>query len=274
MSKTKVMKTAWAEAFDLAKVMIENAQLTGKMHLLPDKLKTSSVHLADDISSEWDPIEVRQAIMWNAADWAAYWQEVAAHDKQTTVATQPTGQAALLMAEQHHTQQKGYELWPATTKAAVVHRAEPTTFTMAGITITAGPFRDIKYNAAYDVLVDLTGGAKPEVPVQVNGPLAAALGGVIPQPASFLAISWPDMGVLALSRSFWAAVLAHVRTTPYRHLGIGCLAGLGRTGTALACLLRASDPSITGPEAIATVRRLYNKGAVETKDQEAYVASL
>ena len=53
---------------------------------------------------------------------------------------------------------------------------------------------------------------------------------------------------------------------------LGCLGGHGRTGTALACLavLAGTSP----PAAVAWVRSAYCSQAVETPDQEAFVASL
>lgn len=275
-------KSPWTEAFELAKVMLDSAQTTGKTHLFPQQLSTSSVSLADDISAEWDPIEVRQALMWNQADWAEYWKEVESDaQKQSALPVATAGYANPTKDVQIYATDASVKggAWKGEWqgqghKAQVALRAEATTLQLAGITITAGPLRDVKFMAAYDVLVDLTGGTRPEVPVRIDGPLAAVLMTSVPTPTSFLSVSWPDMGVLALPRKFWGTLLAHVRTTPNAHLGIGCMAGLGRTGTALACLLRADNPKLTGPEAIAMVRKIYSRGAVETKDQEAYVASL
>ena len=60
-----------------------------------------------------------------------------------------------------------------------------------------------------------------------------------------------------------------------RRLGDGesiylhCLAGLGRTGTALACLLVLAGESAS--DAVTLVRSCYQSGAVETTRQRAFV---
>jgi protein-tyrosine phosphatase len=55
------------------------------------------------------------------------------------------------------------------------------------------------------------------------------------------------------------------------HVEVGCLGGHGRTGTALACLavLTGTPPG----EAVAWVRATYCEKAVETDEQDAFVAS-
>ena len=53
---------------------------------------------------------------------------------------------------------------------------------------------------------------------------------------------------------------------------VGCLGGHGRTGTALACLaVLAGHPAA---DAVAWTRTHYCPKAVETPDQEAFVAAL
>ena len=51
---------------------------------------------------------------------------------------------------------------------------------------------------------------------------------------------------------------------------IACAGGLGRTGTALACL--AILDGVPSTEAVAFVREHYNLHAVETPGQRRYVA--
>lgn len=52
---------------------------------------------------------------------------------------------------------------------------------------------------------------------------------------------------------------------------VGCTAGLGRTGTILACLTKVLEPEEADP--VAKVRRDYRASAVETSSQEDFVAS-
>jgi hypothetical protein len=79
----------------------------------------------------------------------------------------------------------------------------------------------------------------------------------------------PDFGVpdpVAL-RAVLAQVLAAMRARPDAAYHIGCRAGLGRTGLALACLACISGAVQGDP--VAWVRAHYHPGAVETPDQEA-----
>ncbi|MBE0636646.1 phosphatase, partial [Candidatus Bipolaricaulota bacterium] len=52
-------------------------------------------------------------------------------------------------------------------------------------------------------------------------------------------------------------------------LEIGCIGGLGRTGTVLACLAILAGVPTT--EAVAWVRDHYDARAVETTDQEGWI---
>ena len=80
----------------------------------------------------------------------------------------------------------------------------------------------------------------------------------------------PDFGVpdAAELRAVLEAMLAAIRARPQDAFHVGCRAGLGRTGMALACL-----GAMTGvADPIAWVRATYDPGAVETPAQEEMVA--
>ncbi len=83
-------------------------------------------------------------------------------------------------------------------------------------------------------------------------------------------IDWPDFGLPPDG----ARAAAQIRAAFSRARGgqwveIGCLGGLGRTGTVLACMavLAGVDP----PDAVAWVRENYRSAAVETPEQERWV---
>ena len=86
-----------------------------------------------------------------------------------------------------------------------------------------------------------------------------------------VAIDWPDMAAPDfLGRDFWqelAGFFARQKGTLY----IGCAAGKGRTGTALAIL--AYFWGLT-KEPIKWVRETYSAEAVETPSQVEYVAKI
>jgi len=79
----------------------------------------------------------------------------------------------------------------------------------------------------------------------------------------------PDFGVPgdAALRAVLEAMLAAMRADPAGGYHIGCRAGLGRTGMALACL--GAMTGIADP--VAWVRATYDARAVETPAQEALV---
>ena len=86
-------------------------------------------------------------------------------------------------------------------------------------------------------------------------------------------LDWPDFGVPADP----ARVVTTLRSLldPARageRVEIGCLGGHGRTGTALACL--ATIAGLPAVDAVAWVRASYCLKAVETAEQEAFVAEL
>ena len=83
---------------------------------------------------------------------------------------------------------------------------------------------------------------------------------------------WEDMGVPDDMTAFREAVLRALRSAEQgRVVEIGCLAGHGRTGTTLACLLvlQGMDAS----SAIDRIRREYCPRAVETDKQMDFVGT-
>lgn len=86
-------------------------------------------------------------------------------------------------------------------------------------------------------------------------------------------IDWPDFGVPDDEAPVVAALHALLdRARRGEVVEIGCLGGHGRTGTALACLATLSG--VAADEAVAWVRSAYCGDAVETAEQEAFVAHL
>jgi hypothetical protein len=56
------------------------------------------------------------------------------------------------------------------------------------------------------------------------------------------------------------------------HIYVGCMGGIGRTGLFMAVLTRVLT-GVGGPDSIAEVRRQYKAHAVETDQQQDYVAN-
>lgn len=74
----------------------------------------------------------------------------------------------------------------------------------------------------------------------------------------------------AALRATLDALRAAMAAEPDRLFYIGCKAGLGRTGTVLACLAR--EAGVTG-DPVAWVRANHDPRAVETPAQEAFARS-
>jgi Protein-tyrosine phosphatase len=86
-------------------------------------------------------------------------------------------------------------------------------------------------------------------------------------------VDWPDFGVPADAEAVAGALKTVLeRARSGQDVEVGCLGGHGRTGTALACLaVLAGYPA---SDAVAWVRSSYCAKAVETPEQEAFVAAL
>jgi len=124
------------------------------------------------------------------------------------------------------------------------------TLTLEGrpVRITGGPFRALP-DGAFGLCLE------------VRDPRAAD---------AALTVDVPDFGVpdAAKLRRALDTLLAAMRARPDGAYHIGCKAGLGRTGTAMACL--AGLAGIPG-DTVAWVRAHYDPRAVETAAQEAFV---
>ncbi|CAM5412086.1 phosphatase domain-containing protein [Streptomyces aurantiogriseus] len=82
-------------------------------------------------------------------------------------------------------------------------------------------------------------------------------------------IRWPDFRLPADRADARAALVEAWRRAADDRVEVACGGGRGRTGTALACL--AVLDGVPAGEAVAFVRRHYDRHAVETPWQRGYV---
>jgi hypothetical protein len=84
-------------------------------------------------------------------------------------------------------------------------------------------------------------------------------------------VAWPDFGVPTDDVQLRGGLVDLLdRARRGEKVELGCWGGHGRTGTALACLaVLAGTPA---SEAVRWIRDAYCRGAVETPDQERFVA--
>jgi hypothetical protein len=88
-------------------------------------------------------------------------------------------------------------------------------------------------------------------------------------------VPWEDYGLPLVTMSVFdryiRTALEHINNS--ETVDIGCMGGHGRTGTFLACLdIAASDGAMTVRKAIKKVRRDHCFSAIETREQEWFIA--
>jgi protein-tyrosine phosphatase len=82
-------------------------------------------------------------------------------------------------------------------------------------------------------------------------------------------LRWPDFRLPADSEEAAEVFREAWRRSLFERVEIACRGGLGRTGTALACL--AVLDGVPNEQAVDYVRQHYNRRAVETRAQRRYV---
>ena len=83
-------------------------------------------------------------------------------------------------------------------------------------------------------------------------------------------IEWQDFGLPEDAESAARMIeAAFMRARRGELVEVGCLGGIGRTGTVLACM--AVLAGVPAAKAVAWVRDAYNPAAVETAEQENWV---
>ena len=83
-------------------------------------------------------------------------------------------------------------------------------------------------------------------------------------------LRWPDFRLPADPDQFRCTLAEAWRRTATERVGLACAGGVGRTGTALACL--AVLDGVPNARAVAYVREHYDRRAVETPGQRRFVA--
>jgi protein-tyrosine phosphatase len=118
-------------------------------------------------------------------------------------------------------------------------------------------------------LISISGGPFDAMPVGARG-LCLEAGAARAAEAEWQ-LDVPDYGVPdeAGLRAILAQMLEAMRTAPDGAYHIGCKAGIGRTGTVMACLAILAGAVEGDP--VAWLRAAYFQGAIETPGQEEFV---
>lgn len=82
-------------------------------------------------------------------------------------------------------------------------------------------------------------------------------------------VRWPDFGLPTQPLRAWRAIRHAYRVSEDHRVEVACDGGRGRTGTVLACL--AVCDGLAPRDAVAWVRRTYDRGAVEVPWQHTFV---
>lgn len=87
-------------------------------------------------------------------------------------------------------------------------------------------------------------------------------------------LPWRDYGLPSVSNgmAYYAIREAFSWAKAGAFVEVGCIGAHGRTGTVLACMALLADPALTATEAVAFVRTAYCQHAIETREQEWFVA--
>lgn len=94
--------------------------------------------------------------------------------------------------------------------------------------------------------------------------------------AQQIILDWPDMSPPPIDADiqFWSEIIEQSKANNIKRIICCCMAGQGRTGTALSALLLASGEELEPDKAIEYIREVYNPKAVETNGQEDYLFQL
>ncbi|RFU85612.1 protein phosphatase [Streptomyces triticagri] len=114
-------------------------------------------------------------------------------------------------------------------------------------------------------------GLRHPLPTGPQPTFSVTLLGKEPPPADWETrwIRWPDFRLPADPAQVRTVLTEALRRAPAERVEIACGGGIGRTGTALACL--AVLDGVPPEDAVAYVRRHYHGHAVETPWQRRYV---
>ena len=95
-------------------------------------------------------------------------------------------------------------------------------------------------------------------------------GGMRGVPWAYRWVEWPDFRLPADPAAAREAFAEARERSATQRVEVACMGGLGRTGTALACI--AVLDGVPAAEAVDYVRRHYHARAVETRRQRDFVA--
>lgn len=106
--------------------------------------------------------------------------------------------------------------------------------------------------------------------ITTSGPDVDAMIKRKPVVIPWMSLGWDDGTVPKLNKAFWED-LTEALSKIKGHVGVYCVGGHGRTGTALAILASLGGVVPAGDDPVAWLRKAYCEQVVETENQCAYV---
>jgi protein-tyrosine phosphatase len=180
--------------------------------------------------------------------------------------------------EQGHSVQHGFAMQTQSSKPAIAYSIENVEFLG-----TAKHYLDDITIYPTDLIINLTGikyipkPPKPfikEVPLWLD--IKPELDNLITVPPHQLLLDWTDFGAPPdrIGIDFWEKILDGIDAQGIKRVICCCVGGYGRTGTALAAFLLASNVISEPEDAIKFIKENYREKAIESKSQELYLWNL
>lgn len=182
------------------------------------------------------------------------------------VDTRPTSTAANYVPTQGGTAGTSGYIYSARKEC---HKGPVAIFTVGKATVFAGSRFEVPW-CQWGLLISCAGPELTPIPLITCSPRAKVMIPELPEATPWIALGWPDGTAPRHPRSTWLAIAEAIKNLD-GDVGVCCLGGHGRTGTAIAILATLCGAVPEGEDPVEWVRKRYCHEAVETKAQAAYV---
>lgn len=158
-------------------------------------------------------------------------------------------------------------------------QAPEKVFSAAGIEFWGGARTKIEDNLVMDetdLIVNCSGTELVNKPFIKKSPKWLHFEGGNQSEVPQLLLDWKDMSPPpeTINLAFWEDIVRQAKDNGIKRIICCCLAGQGRTGTALSAFMLATGIVNEPDEAIEFLRTTYNSSAVEKSSQEIYLYNL
>lgn len=160
-----------------------------------------------------------------------------------------------------------------TYKKPACHTGPVQVFRTGDATVWAGSRDEILYaRKNWSLFICCAGEAlAPTMPL-VSSPGAADLVKPIAERVPWITINWPDGGApWRVPKASWLELAMSLKMKIEGNVGIYCMAGHGRTGTATSILASLCGAVPEDRDPVAWLRKQYCHNAVESDDQVEYI---